>query len=96
MTPSFRSVEQHGLLRVEELAHDALIGRRLLLDRAVVGVVEASPEAVPAEAEGPSQALGGLRMDRAFGQQLLESCERRLGRLDPRLGVLAVRALRRR
>ena len=80
------------MLGLEELAHHLLVGGRLLLDRAVVAVVEAGLEAVAPEAERAPEPLGGLRADGAVLDELLEPGERRLGGLDPHLRVLALGA----
>src|SRR6185436_7259014 len=57
-------------LGVEQLAPQALVLLRLLLDRAVALRVEPRPEPVDAKAVQPSHALDGVRVRPAFVDQL--------------------------
>ena len=93
MTRSLRSATSIGVLGVEELAHHPLVGRRLLLDRAVVARRRGGRGSGRA---GSRTRRGGarpcLRADGAVRDELLEPRERRLGGLDARLRVLALGA----
>src|SRR5262249_62154450 len=66
-------------LGIEQLPAQALVRLRLLLDGAVVAVVEPGGEAVDAEAVEPAHALGRLGAHPVLAQELAQPCDRRLG-----------------
>ena len=92
MSPSFRSDEHGHPLGVEQFAAQPLVENGALLGAVVVLAGEPRGEAVRAEPVLPARALERVVVRPAFLGDLLDPCERRFGRLDARLRVLAVRA----
>src|SRR3954471_25023952 len=75
-------------LGFEDLAAQALVGPRALLDRTVVFVVEARLEAPDAELVQRTHAIRRLLADSLLLAKLLQPADRRLRRQDARLGLL--------
>ncbi len=90
MKPSLHSSTMRRRWALEHLALQALVGPRAVLVPAVVPVVEAGGEAPATVLQQPAQPLGGLVADPFLGHELVHAGDRRLGRLHPRLVLLAL------
>src|SRR4051812_11439391 len=82
--------DHRAALRLQQLAAQALVVLGLLLDAVLVDSVEARAEAAAAVVVEPAHALRRLVSHPVLELQLLEARQRGLGRLHPRLRLLAL------
>ena len=87
IVPVAPQVDEGLPLGREELEPQPLVALRAKLDLAVVGLVEAGGEAPHPEPVRAAHPLGRVVVDPVLAGELLEPGERRLRRLDPRLGL---------
>src|SRR5436190_15802417 len=81
-------LDDRSPLGVEKLAAKSLVVLRLLLDGAVVLLVETGRETVPAEAVQAAHSLGGVVAHPVLARELIEARDCRVGGEDARLRLL--------